>query len=191
MALPCLPRLAPGVGLCRPVLIVRDLILHMPSRRCVDPKRGIVYGALGAPIGHACADGYVRLGQRPECDQYAHRLIWSIVHGPIPSGYYVDHRNGRKADNRIANLDAVTPAENAARALERGVGRFGEATSNAKLTAPIVRAIRTSTAATRELARIHGVDPATIRAVRDGTTWRHVPLRGRLPDRPKWRRRPR
>ena len=57
MALPCLPRLAPGVGLCRPVLIVRDLVLHMPSRRCIDPKRGIVYGALGTPIGHTCADG--------------------------------------------------------------------------------------------------------------------------------------
>lgn len=186
MAAPCL---CPGVGLSHPALTVRGLILHLEARYCVDPARGIVYGALGEPVGATCADGYVRLGQRSGAHQYAHRLIWEAVNGPIPPGYYIDHRNGRKADNRIANLDAVTPAENAARAFERGAGRFGEASPTAKLTAALVRAIRQSTVPTRELARSHGVDPATIRAVRDGTTWRHVPMRGRIPAKPRWRRR--
>jgi hypothetical protein len=176
------------VGLSRPALTVRDLILHVQSGRTVDAKRGIVYGAAGTPVGGTCADGYVRLGQHSKGPQYAHRLIWEAVHGPIPAGHYIDHRNGKRGDNRITNLEAVTPTENVLRALERGSARYGEACSFAKLTAAQVREIRQSKAPTRELARAYGVDPATLRAARQGTTWRHVPMRGRIPAKPRWRR---
>ncbi|MGV8955568.1 MAG: HNH endonuclease signature motif containing protein [Cypionkella sp.] len=183
-------RLAPHVGLCRPIRPPRNLILHMPSRRCVDSKAGIVYGAAGTPVGGVCADGYVRLGQHRDGHQYAHRLIYEAVHGAIPPRHYVDHVNGKRADNRIANLQAVTPAENVARAFERGAVAFGEAARVSKLTAAQVREIRQTVGevATREWARQLDVDPATIRAVRDGKTWRHVPLRGPLPERPRWKR---
>ena len=181
-------RLAPHVGLCRPIRPPCNLILHLQSGRSVDPKAGQVYGAAGTPVGGVCADGYVRLGQHCSGHQYAHRLIWETCKGPIPAGYYIDHLNGNKADNRIVNLEAVTPAENNARAFERGAMAIGEATSFAKLTAASVREIRRSKIPTREWARILGVDPATIRAARKGHTWRHVPLRGRLAAKPKWRR---
>lgn len=183
-------RLAPHVGLCRPVLAPRNLILLTESRHCVDPKAGKVYGAAGTPIGAVCADGYVRLGQRSNGTLYAHRLIYEAVHGSIPPGLYIDHVNGKRADNRIANLQAVTPAENVARALERGAVAIGEAASHSKLTTAQVREIRQSIGkvATREWARRLGVDAATVRAVRQGKSWRHVPLRGPLPERPRWKR---
>lgn len=183
-------RLAPDVGMCRPIRPPKNLVLHLPTRRSVDPRAGIVYGAQGEPVGGLCADGYVRLGQHSEGSQYAHRLIWEAVHGPMPAGYWIDHVNGVRSDNRICNLDAVTPQENLLRALERGGVKLGAEKSNAKLTPAIVREIRQSVGriATKEWARQLEVDPATVRAVRDGTTWRHVPCRGRLPAKPKWRR---
>ena len=181
-------RLAPHVGLCRPIRPPRDLILHLPSGRCVDPKTGIVYGASGTPVGGVCADGYVRIGTTRDGHQYAHRLIYDAVHGSIPPRHYIDHVNGQRADNRITNLEAVTPAENVARALERGAMAIGEARSDSKLTAAQVRAIRQSSLPTRVWARQLNVDPATIRCIRQGKTWRHVPLRGRLPVKPRWRR---
>ena len=41
----------------------------------------------------------------------AHRLAWLYVHGVWPTGE-VDHINGQKSDNRIANLRDVSISEN-------------------------------------------------------------------------------
>lgn len=41
----------------------------------------------------------------------AHRVIWAMVHGDWPDGV-IDHINGNRADNRIANLRAVSGPEN-------------------------------------------------------------------------------
>lgn len=181
-------RLAPHVGLSRPTRPPSDLILHLPSGRSVDPRTGQVYGAAGTPVGRVWRDGYVRIGMTRDGHQYAHRLIYEACKGPIPRGQYIDHKNGRRADNRISNLDAVTPAENVARALERGSVAIGDAATFTKLTAVLVRSIRRSKIPTREWARRLGLDPATIWEARRGTTWRHVPMRGRLAATPKWRR---
>ena len=40
----------------------------------------------------------------------AHRVIWAIVHGLWPN--QIDHINGDRADNRLANLREVDDAEN-------------------------------------------------------------------------------
>ena len=39
-----------------------------------------------------------------------HRDVWQEHHGALPPGYVVHHVNGDHDDNRIENLQALTPA---------------------------------------------------------------------------------
>lgn len=50
----------------------------------------------------------------------------------------------------------------------------GEAHPFARLTEEVVRAIRSSTATSPVLAKQYGVSARQVRAIRSGTTWRHV-----------------
>jgi len=44
-----------------------------------------------------------------------HRIVAEVFIGPCPEGYVVDHLNREKLDNRVENLEYVTPSENSKR----------------------------------------------------------------------------
>ena len=67
---------------------------------------------------HCKTNGYVQLviknpwtGEKVRTS--AHRLIWVLFNGDIPSDMQIDHKNGNRSDNRIENLRVVTLTENA------------------------------------------------------------------------------
>ena len=43
---------------------------------------------------------------------YIHRLVWIAFNGPIPENMQVNHINEIKTDNRLENLNLMTPKEN-------------------------------------------------------------------------------
>lgn len=50
----------------------------------------------------------------------AHRVIWTIVNGPISPSLQIDHINGDPFDNRLCNLRLATRSENG---MNRGANR--------------------------------------------------------------------
>lgn len=65
----------------------------------------------GTRAGTKTKKGYIRICVNGR-QVFAHRLAWLIAYGSPPKGY-IDHINGDRSDNRIANLRVVNKAMNA------------------------------------------------------------------------------
>jgi len=73
----------------------------------IDTKRGLITNIKTGKLYRSTKNYYIHIG-----NNLAHRLIWEYVNGSIPDGYFIDHINGIRNDNRIENLRLVTTAEN-------------------------------------------------------------------------------
>ena len=87
---------------------------HLTWKHPARPK------LVGKRAGGASQKGYryVTIDERryPE-----HRIVWLIVHGDLPEE--IDHRNGKKADNRPRNLRNGTHAQNMQNRRKQVVGK--------------------------------------------------------------------
>jgi hypothetical protein len=125
-------------------------------------------------------DGYiqVKFGMN-EPAVFAHRVIWEHVYGPIPDGMTINHRNGIKDDNRIANLELATVRENIHHAIDNGLRAApirGEDAKNCKLTSAEVAEIysRCATEGISALGREYGISHSTVSDIKHGRSWTHV-----------------
>lgn len=88
---------------------LRELICYDKTTGLFSWKKSRRGVQVGKPLGTDNGFGYLRITVLGR-SYYAHRLAWFYVHGVWP--ITVDHLNGDKSDNRIANLRACTQIEN-------------------------------------------------------------------------------
>lgn len=122
--------------------------------------------------GYPSANLYLR-GRR--CGVVVHRLLLLAFVGPCPEGKEACHNNGRKDDNRLANLRWDTRSANMLDAVDHGHRGSGRAFS--KLTEAGVRDLRRRHArgeSFRAIARLSGVSYPAARNAVLGITWKHV-----------------
>lgn len=70
----------------------------------------------GKPAGRINPAGYSHI-EIDGSDYYAHRLAWLYVHGSWPANQ-IDHKNGLRSDNRLANLQEATNSSNGQKKLK-------------------------------------------------------------------------
>lgn len=119
----------------------------------------------------------VSLG-REHGSKCVHTLVLEAFAGPRPDGLDSLHRDGVSTNNWIGNLHWGTRSENLLDAVRHGQKKVGESVWSAKLTAPDVAKIRKmiGTVSMQLIATMYGVNESQIRAIKNGKTWKHVPL---------------
>lgn len=118
-------------------------------------------------------DGYLLVGLSKNSNRKfftIHRLVMLAFVGS--SDCHVNHRNGIKDDNRLENLEYVSPKENQQHALEVGLIKKG-VKPPIKLNFQLAEEIRTTSGVSNyELARRYGVSEKAIRNIKNKISWK-------------------
>lgn len=119
-----------------------------------DGKVTITAAKSPARVDAACGLGYRQVkimmdGRQVTC--LAHRLVWLHFNGPIPTGMQINHKDGNKSNNALANLETCSASNNMKHANKVGLAsQKGSRNNHSKLSPMDVEAIRRSYAAGRE-----------------------------------------
>lgn len=123
--------------------------------------------------------GYGALSDGKGSSTYAHRVAYSLIHGPIPAGMHVLHSCDVRLCCNPNHLRLGTNRDNMADKVVRGRQAMGDGHHSCKLTGADVLDIRAATADNRpgtvsRLARRYGVTTALISGIKYGRYWKHL-----------------
>ena len=135
--------------------------------------------------GRVTSKGYIQINGTKNGEKItitAHRLVWAFHHGieNLKPDMQINHKNGIKSDNRIENLELVTPSENMRHAYMTGLkkGQSGERNPDSRLTEKQVLMIKILAEqgcfTDRELGFQFGVSNVNIKHIKSGKTWSHI-----------------
>lgn len=113
----------------------------VPSSKAEPP---VVCATNPIPLGWPGTDGYLRVALPYDSIRYAcrvDRLVWRHFHGQIHPGWTIVHKNGVKRDNRIENLELMTPNERA-QSRESSARTVHSVRPEANRSAPVVHSGR-------------------------------------------------
>jgi hypothetical protein len=112
---------------------------------------------------------------------FVHQLVMLVFLGECPKGYQINHIDSNRSNNRLDNLEYVTPQENQRHSwqtTQRQPPHRGERTHFAKLTEANVIEIRKMRAwdglTYTEIARHFNTKPANVWHICAGKTWKHL-----------------
>jgi hypothetical protein len=107
-----------------------------------------------------------------------HRLLWSLVNGPIPEGGWILHKCDNPPCINLDHLYLGTPKQNTHDTVTRGRHRYiahpGSKNGSHKLTESDVLFIRKSTLKVAELAAMFNVHFGTIYSILCRDNWKHI-----------------
>jgi len=111
-----------------------------------------------------------------------HMLVAEAFIGARPEGLCVNHKNGKKRDNRPSNLEWVTLSENMKHSYDtlgrQWKGPRGEKGGGAKLTRQQVKEIRrlytTGKYTHKQLAKMFNVCKRNIGSILNRNSWKHI-----------------
>lgn len=180
-------------------LINKDIIVDCDKGK-VYRTRGGQGRRLDSPIelkGSLCNGYLVATIHGKTCRKQVrlHRVIWIAKYGIPEDGLIVDHINGIKTDNRIANLQLLSPKENSTKAAEQGFYLTGEDNPCTKISAYMReqlffdRYINKMTYS--ELAEKYGVTKGRIGQIIRQNEYTKIPYKGKpadqCPDGPRYK----
>lgn len=109
--------------------------------------------------------------------ELVHAIVAESFIGKRQKGFQINHKNGIKTDNRVENLEYVSPKENMKHASENKLNNFGENHGKAKLNESQVLEIYSRFNQGEKaihLSKIYGVSASHIRKIGIGQNWRHL-----------------
>jgi hypothetical protein len=122
--------------------------------------------------------GYVMVTLANRKRQYVHALVLETFHCPRPSPKHdVNHINGDKADNRLANLEWISRTDNCRHAMAMGLG-------NKKIAPHQVAEIRRRFEAgenRKDLAALFRISKTHLHRIARGDCWDYVDERTVVP----------
>ena len=136
-------------------------------------------------------NGYMVLQTRPQpycvTNVRVHRAVAEAFLGQCPNGYVVNHKDGNKHNNRVENLEYVTPSENNQHALDNGLRHPADMSQYAvreeqhymaQITKDIVCKILRTRDDTgfgcRKIAKIFGLNRGLVNGILTGRTWKET-----------------
>jgi len=127
-------------------------------------------------------DGYRRATlclDRKVKNMTMHRWLYQTFVGEIPKTHQINHKDGNKLNNKLENLELVTPKENTIHAWKHGLSnkQLGIKCSASKLKDKDIRKIRelySQGTSQNKIAEILNVHQTNIHYILIGKTWSHV-----------------